>query len=278
MCTTRPKRAPLPTATATRATSTTNDMHNMSTNTKRPPRPSSSPSPAAAPPASRRRSPHGERSGTHSALATKLDLDSAFFWLLLAFLLTAFTFLSLRDTHLSLNTAQLAEYERRSQFLSNSTVYIVEVGRPEALLNVLSAQDWKRISVDVDLVAFVWDDLPVFLTDGWIQAAESVLKHDSQWNKNISMVSFQCGCVIPAAYFTLVDERLAGFECVLLAGWVLDSSHVHWLDVQEGDACKRREGVLNSRLARRYRAELAHIHDVVNEHNQRVEQRGGEMS
>ncbi|KAI0563355.1 hypothetical protein FGB62_41g05 [Gracilaria domingensis] len=235
----------------------------MPSKTKRPPRPNSSPSPAAP---ARRRSPHP----AHSPLATKLDLDSAFFWLLLAFLLTAFTFLSLRDTHLSLNTAQLAEYERRSQFLSNSTVYIVEVGRPEALLNVLSKHDWQRISAGIDLVAFVWDDLPVFLTDGWVHAAERILK-PSVLNANISMALFQCGCVLPASYFTLVEHRLAGFECVLLPGWVLDSSHVHWLDVDEGDACKRRDAVLKSRLARRYRAELSDIHRVVTDHNRAVE-------
>ncbi|CAN8075420.1 unnamed protein product [Agarophyton chilense] len=238
----------------------------MPVQAKRPPRQNSSSSPA---PTTRRRSPNG----APNPLATKLDLDSAFFWLLLAFLLTAFTFLSLRDTHLSLNTAQLAEYERRSQFLSNSTVYIVEVGRPEALLNVLPKEDWKRISADIDLVAFVWDDLPVFLTDGWVQAAERVLKPSTPVS-NISLVLFQCGCVLPASYFSLVSNRLAGFECVLLPGWVLDSSHVHWLDVQEGDACKRREAVLSSRLARRYRSELSDIHRVVTEHNNRVENVG----
>lgn len=231
---------------------------------KRSPRPSPSSSPAPQPPtvAGRRRAHSGS-----TPLSTKLDLDSAFFWLLVAFLLTAFAFVSFRDRHLSLNNAQLAEYQRRSQFLSNSTVYIVEVGLPETLLHALSRSDWKRISDDIDLVAFVWDDLPVFLTDAWVRAAEAVLSNPRNPTA-ISLALFDCGCVIPARYFTLVEQRLAGYECLLLPGWVLDSKRVHWLHVSDSDSCKRRNAVLGSKLAKRYRRELSEIRRVVTAYNQ----------
>lgn len=210
----------------------------------------------------------------------KLDLDTAFFWLLLVFLLTVFAFLSLRDPHIQLNPHQVAEYERRSQFLSNSTVYIVEVNRPEGLLQKLSAKDWARISSDIDFVAFVFDDLPLFLTDDWVAAAERALldrslPSASRVAAGIGIALFPCGCVLPNAYFTRVDHRLGGYECLLLPGWVLPHEDVHWLDVRDETApesCRRRDGVLAARLTARYRKELKEIHAVLDTARQEADE------
>lgn len=212
------------------------------------------------------------RSPTRSrSTLNKLDLDSAFFWLLLVFLVTVFAFLSLRDRHVQLNPNQVAEYERRSQFLSNSTVYIVEVARPEGLLTKLSADDWTKISADIDFVAFVFDDLPLFLTDDWVAAAERVLldrslPHASRVEAGVGIALFPCGCVIPNEYFRQIDVRLGGYECLLLPGWVLPHEDVHWLDVRDSAApetCRRREGVLAARMTARYRKELKEIHEAI---------------
>lgn len=208
---------------------------------------------------------------SRSSALSKLDLDSAFFWLLLAFLLTVFTFMSLRERHIQLNPNQVAEYERRSQFLSNSTVYIVEVGRPEGLLLKLSSADWAKISTDIDFVAFVFDDLPLFLTDDWVAAAERALldrsrPHAARVAAGVGVALFPCGCVLPNAYFTRVPVRLDGYECVLLPGWVLPHDDFHWLDVRDSAApgnCRRRDGVLASRLTARYRKELKEIHALL---------------
>lgn len=196
-------------------------------------------------------------------LSAKLDLDSAFFWLLFTFLLTAFTFFSLRDRHLSLDTSQIAEYDRRAQMLSNSTVYIVEVGRPETLLSALSPADWTRVSTDIDYVAFVWDDLPLFLTDEWVSAAEAALTQNSAQRLQIAL--FPCGCVLPNRYFQLVRERLHGFECLLLPGWVLHEQDVHWLDLgtKITDTCKRRDSVLGKKLVKEFSGQLKEIRQVV---------------
>lgn len=172
---------------------------------------------------------------------------------------------------MQLNPNQVAEYERRSQFLSNSTVYIVEVARPEGLLTKLSADDWTKISADIDFVAFVFDDLPLFLTDDWVAAAEHVLldrslAHASRVEAGVGVALFPCGCVIPNEYFRQVDVRLDGYECLLLPGWVLPHEDVHWLDVRDSvapETCRRREGVLAARMAARYRKELKEIHDSV---------------
>lgn len=232
-------------------------------NQKRPPRATISPT-LPTPLRSRQRST--------PSLSTKLDLDSAFFWLLLTFLITTFTFLSFRDKHIPLNTTQTAEYERRSQFLSNSTVYIVEVGRPEQLLFDLSPENWARVSPDVDYVAFVWDDLPIFLTDEWVAATEQAMpKTYGTETQRLQMALFTCGCVLPNRYFSTVKERLAGFECVLLPGWVFAKHDVHWLDVEGGDGCKRRDSVLNAKLARRFGKELKAISETVGRVNQEVE-------
>lgn len=190
----------------------------------------------------------------HQSLSNKLDIDSAFFWLLLAFLVTTFTFLSLREHH-SLDATQLAEYERRTQYLSNSTVYIVEATRPETLLSKLSAEDWRRIGRDVDLVAIVFDDIPLFLTDDWVAAAEQVLEHE-----RLQIALFRCGCVLPSRYFTLTDVRMNGYECVLLPGFVLDENDVKWMHVNEGKECRGRETILGARgTSLRWRKELAEV-------------------
>lgn len=194
----------------------------------------------------------------HQSFSNKVHLDSAFFWLLLAFLITTFTFLSLRDHH-SLDAAQLAEYERRTQYLSNSTVYIVEATRPETLLSKLSADEWKRIGRDIDLVAIVFDDLPLFLTDEWIGTAEHALQ-----SSTVQIALFSCGCVLRSRYFSLTDVRMAGFECLLLPGFVLEDADVKWLDVAEGKDCHGRDAVLSaSGKSLRWRKELKDIRRAI---------------
>lgn len=193
-------------------------------------------------------------------MSGKLDLDSAFFWLLLAFLITTFTFLSLRDHH-SLDPAQLAEYERRTQSLSNSTVYIVEATRPETLLSRLKAVEWQRIGRDIDLVAIVFDDLPLFLTDDWISTAERTMDRT-----RLQIGLFRCGCILPSRYFELTDVRMDGYECVLLPGFVLDDVDVKWMDITEGQDCRGRDAVLNARgTSRRWRNELAEVKRTLSE-------------
>lgn len=202
---------------------------------------------------------------SRSATLAKLDLDSAFFWLLLVFLITVFTFLSLRERHVELDPRQVAEYERRTQLLANSTIYIVEVGKPEGLLSTLSPTDWARISSEIDYVSFIFDD-PLSLTDEWVAAAETALgQHAKRVRCGIGMALFPCGCLVPNAYFGRVAQRLGGFECILLPGWVLAHEDVHWLQAAEktSDSCKRREAMLAARMTARYRNELAAIHSTL---------------
>lgn len=146
----------------------------------------------------------------------------------------------------------------------------MEVARPEGLLTKLAATDWAKISADIDFVAFVFDDLPLFLTDDWVAAAERVLldrsqPHAARVAAGVGVALFPCGCVIPNEYFRQIDVRLGGYECVLLPGWVLPHDDVHWLDVRDTapDTCRRREGVLAARMTARYRKELKEIHEVV---------------
>lgn len=150
-------------------------------------------------------------------------------------------------------------------------MYIVEVARPEGLLTKLSANDWTKISADIDFVAFVFDDLPLFLTDDWVAAAERVLlnraqPHAARVSAGVGVALFPCGCVIPNEYFRQVNVRLGGYECLLLPGWVLPHDDVHWLDVRDSaapDTCRRREGVLAARMTARYGKELKEIHEKV---------------
>ena len=65
---------------------------------------------------------------------------------------------------------------------------------------------------------------------------------------------------------------MAGFECLLLPGWVLDSEHVHWLDVKEGgDSCKRRDQVLRVKLVKRYKSQLDEIRKQVDKINRETD-------
>jgi len=145
----------------------------------------------------------------------------------------------------------------------------VEVGRPEGLLSKLSADDWAKISLDIDYVSYIFDD-PLFLTDEWVSSAELLLKnpaapHAARVQAGVGIALFPCGCLIPNAYFKRVSHRLDGFECILLPGWVLAHEDVHWLDVRDksAESCKRREAMLASRRTAQYRKELADIHKVL---------------
>lgn len=202
------------------------------------------------------------RNRIHQSISKKLDIDSAFFWLLLAFFITTLTFLSIRDYH-SLDSVQLAEYERRTQYLSNSSVYIVEATREETLLSKLNAKEWKRISGDIDLVAIVFDDLPLFLTDDWISAAEQALD-----GKSVQMALFKCGCVLPNRYFTMHDIRLDNHECIMLPGFVLNDSDIKWIHVNEGRQCRGRDSIINSQgTSEKWSTQLAEIKRVLAQPN-----------
>jgi hypothetical protein len=206
-----------------------------------------------------------------SGAITRLDLDAAFFWLLLVFLVTVVSFLNLRGSHVELNPSQIAEYERRTQVLANSTVYIVEVHRPEGLLSKLKPEDWDRVSKAVDFVAFVFDDLAAFLSDDWIARAETVLRdqslpHGMRVQQGLGILLFQCGCIIPNAYFRKVAPRLGGMECILLPGWVLPHQDVHWMPDIETEPkmqCKRQRRMAASQVVREYASELVAIRRAV---------------
>lgn len=206
--------------------------------------------------------PHGPGRG---AALSRLDLDAAFFWLLLVGLVTLVFFLNFRGSHVELNPSQVAEYERRSQVLSNSTVYIVEVHRPEGLLRRLSPEDWARVSGSIDYVAYVFDDLPVFLADEWVSRAERVLRgpslpHAARINAGLGIVLFSCGCILPNAYFKSVAPRLGGMECLLLPGWVLPPIDVHWIpDIDQDKTCKRRKSFSASKVVAEYASQLSQI-------------------
>lgn len=199
-----------------------------------------------------------------------LDLDAAFFWLIVAFLLTVVAFFSFQSKHLELDSKQVEEYERRTQFLSNSTVYIVEVGRPEGLLTKIPALQWAAISISIDFVAFVYDDLPIFLTEAWVELAERALSsrespHYARTQRGIGIALFPCGCVLPNEYFVRVPKRLQGFECALLPGWVFAHRDVHWLDVSDPAVshCRRRTEMLRARGARAHAAALQSIRKTI---------------
>ena len=207
----------------------------------------------------------GVRSPLRESRALKhLDLDAAFFWLIVAFLLTVVTFFSLRPRNVQLTGKQVAEYERRTQLLANSTVYIVEAGRPEGLLSVFKPDVWARVSAGIDYVAFVYDDLPLFLTESWMEAAETVLQ-TPRAARGLGIALFSCGCVLPNAYFARVSHRLGGAECALLPGWVLTAKDVHWLDVNDPSItrCRRRTEMLDARGARANAKALQSIRNTV---------------
>lgn len=215
---------------------------------------------------SMRRSGGRALSGAPAAL-TRLDLDAAFFWLLLVFLVTVVSFLNLRGSHVALSPSQIAEYEHRTQALANSTVYIVEVHKPEGLLSKVSLDDWTRISQNIDYVAFVFDDMPAFLADDWVARAERVLSnpslpHADRVRAGLGIMLFPCGCLLPNSYFRAVGTRLGGMECILLPGWVLPQEDVHWIPDLDSDMnapCKRQKRILASRVVSEFRAELASI-------------------
>lgn len=200
-----------------------------------------------------------------------LDLDAAFFWLIVAFLCTVILFFSLRPRNVQLTGKQVAEYERRTQFLANSTVYIIETGRPEGLLSVFPPANWAKVSTGIDFVAYVYDDLPLFLTEPWVEAAERALRapdtpHYHRAAKGIGIALFPCGCVLPNEYFTRVSQRLGGAECALLPGWVLPNRDVHWLDVPDPGNwrwCRGRADVLEKRGARANAKELQAIRKTI---------------
>lgn len=217
--------------------------------------------------------------GSHRPL-TKLDLDAAFFWLILVFLVTVVMFLNLRDRHIELSPSQIAEYERRTQSLANSTVYIVEVHRPEGLLSNLAPKDWLRVASNVDYVAFVYDDLPVFLADDWIAKAEKILHDDEhpaahRIKEGIGIVLFPCGCILPNVYFGVVEQRLGGMECVLLPGWVLPHEDVHWLPdgLDKQPLCKRQKRVVGSRVVYEYATQLGKIRTTLEKAREEAESR-----
>ena len=141
------------------------------------------------------------------------------------------------------------------------------MGRPESLLSKLSPSDWKAISVDIDYVAYVWDDLPLFLSDEWVTKVEDVL------NRNrVQIAMFSCGCVLPNEYFEVVKHRLGGFECLLLPGWVFKSDDIHWLQVEEGrQNCMRRDNVVKVKLVKKFKAELDDIERTISKFNQALE-------
>ena len=119
-------------------------------------------------------------------------------------------------------------------------------------------EDWSTISKDIDFIAFVYDDVPLFLVDDWVLQAEKVLKgHRLAYaQKGIGLVLFPCGCVIPNKLFQMVDHRLGGMECLLMPGFVLDKEDVHWIDSYAGGHCKRRKEVLQSGVLRKYGHQL----------------------
>jgi hypothetical protein len=217
---------------------------------------------------------HSSRLGTTQPWVSKsLDLDASFFWLLLVFLVLLVLFLNLRSSHVELSPSQVAEYERRTQVLSNSTVYIVEVHRPEGLLTKLSLDNWIRVSANIDLVAFVYDDLPVFLRDDWIARAEQqlldpALPHAQRFRAGVGIMLFPCGCILPNSYFQAIGPRLRGMECNLLPGWVLSHEDVHWMSgVDATDSgmkpCKRQKRISGSQVVADFAVELATIQQSV---------------
>jgi hypothetical protein len=198
-----------------------------------------------------------------------LDLDAGFFWLLLVFLVLLVCFLNLRSKHVELSPHQVAEYERRTQVLSNSTVYIAEVHRPEGLLSTLSRDDWQRVSQNIDFVAFVYDDLPVFLKDDWVARIEQALvnptlPHVGRFRAGLGIMLFPCGCILQNAYFRAVEPRLRGMECNLLPGWVLPQNDVHWIDGLDPEdsgmpPCKRQKRISASQVVSDFASDLASI-------------------
>ena len=151
--------------------------------------------------------------------------------------------------------------------LANSSLYIVEAARPEGLLSRLSPADWRRISRDIDFVAFVYDDLPAFLVDDWVRQAKQVLKgrRVREAEAGVGIVLFACGCVVPNRLFQLVLHRMGGMECLLLPGFVLDQEDVHWVDTTAGGKCRRRESILGSRVLSKYAHQLQNLRATVME-------------
>eukprot|EP00172_Hildenbrandia_rubra_P000785 Plantae.Rhodophyta-Hildenbrandia_rubra.ctg1443.p1 GENE.Plantae.Rhodophyta-Hildenbrandia_rubra.ctg1443~~Plantae.Rhodophyta-Hildenbrandia_rubra.ctg1443.p1 ORF type:complete len:286 (-),score=60.26 Plantae.Rhodophyta-Hildenbrandia_rubra.ctg1443:1369-2226(-) len=203
---------------------------------------------------------------TKHSLLPRFQNDAPFFWLLVALLATFIIFFSLlRGHHISLNSEQVAEFEKRYQVLSNSSVYIVEVKRAEKLLSKFSVGMWNVISKDVEFVAFVYDDLPLFLVDEWVMKAEGILKGSrrKESEMGVGIVLFGCGCVVPNRLFRMVEWRLDGLECLLLPGFVLDKEDVHWIDSEVGGRCKRRKEVLRSGGLHKYAQVLMNLRGKV---------------
>ena len=133
---------------------------------------------------------------------------------------------------MQLTRKKFAGYERRTQLFCNSTIYIVQACRPEGLLSVFKLDVPGQLSIGIDYAAFVYDDLSLFLTESWMEAAYTILQTPRP-ARGLWIALFPCGCVLLNAYFTHVSYRLDGSECALLPGWVLTVKDVCWFYLNE---------------------------------------------
>lgn len=135
-----------------------------------------------------------------------------------------------------------------------------------------------KISGEIDYVAYVFDDLPLFLTDGWVRRAEeSFAEGMERVRKGLGVAVFECGCLIPNEYFKRVDVRLKGLECMMLPGWVLGKDDVYWIGGDWGrSACKGREEMLDERIGGKFDKEVGVIYEEVERIRREIEDDGKE--
>lgn len=114
-------------------------------------------------------------------------------------------------------------------------------------------------------MAYVFDELPLFLTDGWVRRAEESFQDGMERvRKGLGVGVFECGCLIPNEYFKRVEVRLKGLECLVLPGWVLGKEDVYWIGGDWGrSACKGRDEILDERIGGKFDNEVGVIHEEV---------------
>lgn len=170
-------------------------------------------------------------------------------------ILTIINYIAIRRHDVRLSFQQLSMLERRVHTIGNHTLYVVQLPTTDEFLTQFSADDWKKMSVSrVDLVAFVYDDMESFISSlGSSSPSESspisVILHafETIHPRELSIILFPCGCIIPNFIFMHTDTRFNGYECQMLPGFVIPKEAVAFVNFSlPSGTCHSRDVVLSA--------------------------------
>lgn len=202
--------------------------------------------PHLLPPSSRRRV-YGSRSRSRRATVANLAPIIAG---LATIVLSVFYYIAIRRHNVQLSFKQLSEFERHVQTGGNRSVYFVELPHRDELLMSFSPEEWQKISMRIDYVMFLYDDMDVVASPTtWIPIIIAAFARMTPPTYGISL--FSCGCVVPNSIFTNTQTRFDGSECTMLPGFIMPEDAVAFVNISTiDDQCRRREKVLSTRWYR----------------------------